>query len=376
MKYTSNALNILTALSYKGIGKAWIVKKLTGNESVETIVAFLNETIKEKTDIDLFESKRAGFEQTILNKFDSCCDGFIALGDKSFPQHRGSVKDSERPIFLFYKGNIDLLHIENKNISVIGLLNPDGDIEEREREIVGQFVKQGATIVSGLAFGCDSISHQQTLDSNGTTIAILPSPLNNILPKKNQDLAFQIVENGGLLISEYGNDFKNPMELSSRYKERDRLQALFCDTIILAASYAQDSGERWKNLTGQKLDSGARLAMQYAKEYNISRAVMYDNEKDSGNPMFDLNRQLIKEDKEMQKDITQLKDGQQGLKNDISGIKLYIENKIEPEIKQVAEGVQLNTERLNEIDKKTTEILDNSEILKVFNELAETKMRK
>ena len=34
MKYTSNALNILTALSYKGIGKAWIVKKLTGNESV------------------------------------------------------------------------------------------------------------------------------------------------------------------------------------------------------------------------------------------------------------------------------------------------------------------------------------------------------
>ena len=299
MKYTSNALNILTALSYKGIGKAWIVKKLTGNESVETIVAFLNETIKEKTDIDLFESKRAGFEQTILNKFDSCCDGFIALGDNSFPQHRGSVKDSERPIFLFYKGNIDLLHIENKNISVIGLLNPDGDIEEREREIVGQFVKQGATIVSGLAFGCDSISHQQTLDSNGTTIAILPSPLNNILPKKNQDLAFQIVENGGLLISEYGNDFKNPMELSSRYKERDRLQALFCDTIILAASYAQDSGERWKNLTGQKLDSGARLAMQYAKEYNISRAVMYDNEKDSGNPMFDLNRQLIKEDKDV-----------------------------------------------------------------------------
>ena len=26
---------------------------------------------------------------------------------------------------------------------------------------------------------------------------------------------------------------------------------------------------------------------------------MYDNEKDSGNPMFDLNRQLIKEDKDV-----------------------------------------------------------------------------
>lgn len=299
MKYTINALNILTALSYRGIGKAWIVKKLAGNESVETIVAYLNETIKEKTDIDLFEDKRAGFEQVILKKFESYCDGFIALGDKNFPQHRGNVKDSERPIFLFYKGDIDLLHSENKNIAVIGLLNPDINIEEREREIVSEFVKQGATIVSGLAFGCDSISHLQTLDSNGTTIAILPSPLNNILPKKNQELAFQIVENGGLLISEYGNDFKNPMELSSRYKERDRLQALFCDTIILAASYAQDSGERWKNLTGQKLDSGARLAMEFAKDYNIPRAVMYNSISDINNPMFDLNRQLIKEDKDV-----------------------------------------------------------------------------
>ena len=102
-----------------------------------------------------------------------------------------------------------------------------------------------------------------------------------------------------MIISEYGNDFKTPLELNSRYKERDRLQALFCDTIILAASYAQDSGERWKNLIGKKLDSGARLAMQYAKEYKIPRAVMYDSVVDINNPMFDLNRQLIKEDKEI-----------------------------------------------------------------------------
>jgi homoserine O-acetyltransferase len=54
-----------------------------------------------------------------------------------------------------------------------------------------------------LAFGCDSISHQQALDSNGKTVAILPSPLNNILPARNKGLAFQIVEEGGLLVTEY-----------------------------------------------------------------------------------------------------------------------------------------------------------------------------
>lgn len=137
------------------------------------------------------------------------------------------------------------------------------------------------------------------MDSSGKTVAVLPSPLNNILPTRNKGLAFKIVEEGGLIVTEYGNDFKSTMELSSRYKERDRLQALFCDTIILAASYAQNSAEKWK-MFGKKLDSGARLAMGYAKDYNIPRAVMYDQYIDENNPMFDLNRDLINE----QKDIT------------------------------------------------------------------------
>jgi DNA processing protein len=301
MKYTDNALNILTIKSYKGIGNAWIVKNLKGNESVETIVSLLNKTIKgEQTNEKEFECRKKNFKDKLLEKFDNeICDGIVAWGDKDFPLHRGNVKESERPVFLYYKGNIDLLSIYNKNITVIGLLNPEGDIKERERKIVAEFVKKGATIVSGLAFGCDSISHQQALESNGKTVAILPSPLNNILPARNKGLAFQIVEEGGLLVTEYGTDFKNQMELSSRYKERDRLQAMFCDTIVLIASYAKNSAERWK-IFGQKLDSGARLAMGYAKEYGIPRAVMYDKDIDENNPMFDLNRDLINE----QKDIT------------------------------------------------------------------------
>jgi DNA processing protein len=297
MKYTNNSLNILTAKSFKGIGNAWIIKNLKGNESIETLVSLLNDKIEKKTTVDEFEKLKNEFEAKLKQKFEDCCDGFVAWGDQNFPQYRGNVKESERPVFLYYKGNIDLLSTMNVCISVIGLLNPVGDIEERERKIVAEFVKNNAIIISGLAVGCDSISHQQTLDSHGKTVAILPSPLNNILPAKNKGLAFHIVEEGGLIITEYGNDFKNQMELSSRYKERDRLQALFCNTIVLAASYSKDSAERWK-IFGQKLDSGARLAMGYAKEYNIQRAVMYDEESDVSNPMFDLNRDIIKEQKD------------------------------------------------------------------------------
>lgn len=299
MTYSENAINILTVRTYKGIGNAWVVKNLKGNESVNTIVSLLKDNPKqnEVVTIDDFESRRYKIKEKLCNLEDNC-DGLIAIGDKNFPQYRGDVKDSEQPIFLFYKGDIDLLHIDCHNISVIGLLNPDETIEIRERKIVEEIVKRDITIVSGLAFGCDSIAHQQAM-VGGKTIAILPSPLNDILPAKNIDLAFEIVEEGGLLITEYYEKFKSKMELSSRYKERDRLQALFCDTIILAASYAQDSAKRW-NIHDQKLDSGARLAMEYAKNYKIPRAVMYNEDTDKNNPMFDLNRQLIAE----QKDIT------------------------------------------------------------------------
>ena len=91
---------------------------------------------------------------------------------------------------------------------------------------------------------------------------------------------------GGLLVSEYLNDATSKMAFTARYQERDRLQALFSDAIVLASSYA-------KNDLGN--DSGARLAMEYARQFNIPRAVMYDSLQNQHNPKFDLNRQLITE---------------------------------------------------------------------------------
>jgi DNA processing protein len=321
MKYTDNAINIITTKTYKGIGRAWIIKNLKGNESVEKIVSLINSNSKQEELItfDDFEFNK----NQIINQieiFEESCDGIVAIGDKNFPNYRGNVKDSERPIFLFYKGELSLLGIENNNITVIGLLNPDETIKSREQKIVSEIVKKGITIVSGLAFGCDSIAHKQAL-IGGKTVAFLPSPLYKIMPAKNKSLAFQIVEEGGLLVSEYFDEHKSAMDLSSRYKDRDRLQALYCDTIILAASYAQDTAERWK-LYGQKLDSGARLAMGFAKDYNIPSAVMYDQNIDVNNPMFDLNRQLIAE----QKNITILT--QKSLEEIINNIELNKENSI------------------------------------------------
>lgn len=284
---TKKALNVLTALTYKSIGKAWVVKNLPKNETQEMTVSLLNQTLKHaQTSINEFQQRKLELSALIEQHADYI-DGVVAIGDNDFPVHRGNVKNSQKPVVLFYKGDISLLNHSNKNVAVIGLLQPDNQTEISERKLVDKLVNKGATIVSGLANGCDEIAHKQTLESRGKTVAILPSPLHNILPKGNRHLAKSILSTGGLLVSEYLNDANSKMAFNARYQERDRLQALFSDAIILAASYAKnDSGN----------DSGARLAMEYAHQYGIARAVMYEESSDASNPKYDLNRQLMRQE--------------------------------------------------------------------------------
>ncbi len=287
VRISENVLNVLAAKTYRGIGRAWVVKNLRGNESTERIVSLLRESAKEDRTItqEDFDVVRDQIGDSIT-RMTGLIDGVVAIGDKEFPSYRGNVKSSEQPVVLFYRGDLGLLSRQSKNAAVIGLLTPDEETEVVESEMVSKLVSCGVTIVSGLALGCDTVAHRQALRSGGKTVAILPSPLHEILPSTNKNLAEEIVNKSGLLVTEYYERAKSKMELSGRYQERDRLQALFSDCVILAASYA-------KNDMG--LDSGARLAMEYAKNYAIPRAVMYDSSRDGKNPKYDLNRQLISE---------------------------------------------------------------------------------
>ncbi|MBV51062.1 MAG: DNA-processing protein DprA [Gammaproteobacteria bacterium] len=288
MKFTDNAINVMTARTYKGIGKAWITKNLFTPKTEAEIVQLLSNSPKVDGQITIDEFNREKSHlKDVLAESKGSIDGVVALGDADFPPIRGVVKNSEKPIFLFYCGDLSLLTSESKNVAVIGLLNPDQEIKNVERELVAGLVENGAVIVSGLALGCDTIAHRQALDSKGRTVAILPGPLNDVIPAKNRALAEEIVKSNGLLISEYLTSANSKMEMSGRYQERDRLQALYSNSIVLSASYA-------KNDIGN--DSGSRLAMGYAKDYSIPRVVIYDKQYDANNPMYDLNRQILGED--------------------------------------------------------------------------------
>lgn len=206
----------------------------------------------------------------------------ICVFDEGFPQLSTNLKLSEKPFLFGYKGDITLLANSKQNVAVVGVLTPTADIIERERKIVERLAQKDSCIVSGLADGCDTVAHEECLFCNGKTVAILPTTFDNIYPKKNIALAENIVRSGGLVITEYISEPDNRYESIKRFIERDRLQAMFSEKIILIASYLQGQG-----------DSGSRHAMAKAKEYGIERFVMYNELTDAENRMLALNKSLI-----------------------------------------------------------------------------------
>ena len=282
MLISDNVLNVLAACEYRGIGKAWINKNLRGGETVAQVVDLVADK-DASVDVEGFERRRVAIQAEIAALGDAI-DGVVAIGDADFPVIQAGVKDGDRPIALFYKGDISLIKKAAGNVAVIGLLTPSCQIEEDEREVVRKLVRQGKCIVSGLALGCDTIGHRETLDCGGKTVAFLSSLLTEVNPPSNRPLAYEIVNRGGLLVSEYFRGVHSKREFIGRYAERDRLQAMFAAAVVLAASYSQkDYGK----------DSGSRFAMGKAFEYGVPRYVIYDSKRDIENPMFNLSREAM-----------------------------------------------------------------------------------
>lgn len=219
--------------------------------------------------------------QTIKQELEAKGINVISVFDNTFPVVGVKLKNSEKPFFFAYKGDITLLNNVDKNVAVIGVLTPTNETVEREEKVVKSLTEKGFNIVSGLAKGCDTVAHSESAKNNAKTIAFLPSTIENIYPKENISLAKEIINNDGLIVSEYVNEPKNKYENVKRFIERDRLQALYSKAVVLIASFHKGEG-----------DSGSRHAFEKAKEYGKKRLVMY-RESDSNDLTFGLNKDYV-----------------------------------------------------------------------------------
>lgn len=225
---------ILALKSLNGVGSKKILKIGSFIENNNIIVSSFKDLIPILDELNIKVNKKT-VKDDVLEKAIKSTERFIALNDAKgigittyydddFPSMlRKTINEEGKldpPIILYYKGDLSISKLPG--LAVIGTREVTDFGSKAGLYITQEFAKRGFCIVSGLAIGCDTVGHQGALSVGGKTIAFLAHGLDVIYPPKNTDLAQMIVDNGGLLLSEY------PIGTSvNRYNlvARDRLQA-------------------------------------------------------------------------------------------------------------------------------------------------------
>lgn len=153
----------------------------------------------------------------------------IKKDDELFPEtFRAIGDDCHSQIYVM--GNVNLLK-ETNYVAIIGVRKATRAGNSKAYELGAAYGKQGAVVVSGLALGCDASAHLGCLAAKGKTIAIVATGFDLVHPRENEPLQRQILNNGGLILSEQPLGTKaNP----SRLVARNRLQAALSSDVIVA----------------------------------------------------------------------------------------------------------------------------------------------
>ena len=153
----------------------------------------------------------------------------VIIDDENSPNR---LKDlPAAPLLLYAKGDASLLNSDC--FSIVGTRIPSNYGKFVTEKLARELAEAGLTIVSGLAYGVDSLSHRSALEVGGKTIAVLGGGLNHIYPEANTNLAEEIMKKG-LVISEYP-PFSPPTKYT--FPLRNRIIAgLSLGTLITEAS--------------------------------------------------------------------------------------------------------------------------------------------
>lgn len=117
--------------------------------------------------------------------------------DENYPYLLKNIYDP--PIMFYYIGN---LIKDDNNIAIVGS-RKFSDYGEKVVKDFSNYLSNYFSIVSGFAYGIDSIAHKSAVDNKKRTIAVMGIGLDSYYPYSNKVLAKEILDNDGLLISEF-----------------------------------------------------------------------------------------------------------------------------------------------------------------------------
>ncbi|MEP7232786.1 MAG: DNA-processing protein DprA [Ginsengibacter sp.] len=149
----------------------------------------------------------------------------LFITDANYPQRLLNCYDS--PAMLYYKGNTDLN--TSRIVAIVGTRNNSEYGKTICEKFIEELAAENVLIVSGLAFGIDSIAHKASLKNNLQTIGVLAHGLDMIYPSQNGSLAKQMSAKGGLL-TEFRSNSKPDRQ---NFPSRNRIVAGISDAVVV-----------------------------------------------------------------------------------------------------------------------------------------------
>lgn len=171
----------------------------------------------------------------------------ITISDNKYPKLLKEI-GKDAPKKLYYKGKWDEKIFKNC-LAVVGSRMMTAYGKRVVEQIVTEVAAAGLTIVSGFMYGVDAASHQAALKAGGRTIAIMPCGIDLIHPQYQQDLYVEILNNQGLIISEYEGTF---LPVNWTYPRRNRIIAAMSQAVLIV-----EAGEK----------SGSLITANFAKKF-------------------------------------------------------------------------------------------------------------
>ena len=168
----------------------------------------------------------------------------IDFGSKEYPDKLRDIPNP--PKQLYCSGNLDLL--KQTSVGVVGSRKFTMYGKQVALMVGKRLAQADIPVVSGLAYGIDTFAHQGVLEAGGKAICVLGSGLKMMSPTKNRQLLFDLLDDGGLVLSEYEPEM--PGEPWT-FPERNRIiSGLSKALIVVEANY----------------NSGALITAQHANE--------------------------------------------------------------------------------------------------------------
>lgn len=153
----------------------------------------------------------------------------LTFDDKDYPYMLRQI--SNPPVCLYYKGDLKSCNLD-KTIAFVGSRRASFAGKDAVKKVIADLANTDVCIVSGLAAGIDSVSHQSAIENNLKTIGVIASGLDFTYPASNKHLYEQIENGCGAVVTEYFPTFE---PIKFRFPQRNR--------IVTGLSYGTVVGE-------------------------------------------------------------------------------------------------------------------------------------